>query len=228
MLKFILGMMLILPCSTLLAGGFGRNVIVSDRFVDEVVIDRKIVEVDADYALGFQGAYDLEQFLREKAERQRAERVEQELNIKTEQIDRLISILEAFLKNKNDCPPEDKPDRPTPTPTPTPTPEPEPEPKPGGGVTILDQRVYDIFEERCFDCHSGDSPKAGIYLGEEGKLAFQNLAQRVNIHDVTYGVGLEERGKKRMPLGPPLSSEEVEIIRLWTVEQAEKQIKEGE
>lgn len=86
----------------------------------------------------------------------------------------------------------------------------------------LDEKVLALFKSnKCDTCH-GEKATAGIQLVKDGQLTDVMLAERVLIHNVTYGVGLEEQGKKLMPLnGEPLSDDDVETLRLWMLEKAE-------
>ena len=48
------------------------------------------------------------------------------------------------------------------------------------------------------------------------------LEWRTHLHDLTNGVGLEEKGLPTMPPDNPLIDAEVELLRQWMNEEAER------
>ena len=224
--------------SPVFAGGFrGRKIvcqpivkqqIIQDHVVQQfnvvenVDVIQKQVQFDADYFLGMNVYYDVVNQLQ-------AQEINSDKDIilkQSEQVDRLIKLLEESLKqntlpatNSNPQPAEEQPQ-----------PEAQPqddtttvEPTATDGIVQLNQRVFTIFSENCSSCHGQSSQKAGLQLvGEEENgekwLADLPLGDRVSTYDHVAGINLQERGKKLMPLGgPAVSDEDVEAIRLWMV-----------
>lgn len=231
--------------SPVFAGGFrGRKIvcqpivkqqIIQDHVVQQfnvvenVDVIQKQVQFDADYFLGMNGYYDVVNQLQ-------AQEINADKDIilkQSEQVDRLIRLLEESLK-QNISPSTDSNPEPTQE-------EPKEEPQDVGStdqptatneLAQLNQKVFTIFSENCSSCHGQSSQKAGLQLvGEEDSgekwLADLPLADRVSTYDHVAGINLQARGKKLMPLGgPALADEDVEAIRLWMVAKTEE--KSGE
>lgn len=105
---------------------------------------------------------------------------------------------------------------PEPTPTPTPNPAPTPNPQPSN----LDAQVTDIFLKNCANCHSGDNPKAGLKLldnGQLGKLSDDPITASLIKWDIFDRVDGSHLSKDLiMPKGAkPLAQSDVDIIRNW-------------
>ncbi len=197
------------------------------RIVDRFDVVQKTVQFDADYFLGINGYYDVVEDLRT------AKYVETQsvLEKQQSQINQLIALLtqKAIAETPQVTPVTPViPEVPT---VPTVPDVPTTDTNVPQEATALDVKTFRIFINKCAKCHSDDKAKAGLSLVSiDTSGEYLNnipLAMRVIIHDHASGIGLEARGKKLMPLGgPPLSDEDVELLRLWTVEKAEKIKKE--
>lgn len=216
-----------------------HDVVQKFNVVEHVDVLQKRVEFDAEYFLGYDGYYDVVNELQ-------AQEYAKDKDIilkQTEQVDKLIGLLEQVLKDKQSNPapadpapkpeekpkPKSKPDKPAPKPEQPPEPKPvDPGLEPKVGDLELNSKVYRIFSESCASCHGPTSAKAGLQLvgqDEDGTkwLSNSTLENRVLVYDHTAGIKLKERGKKLMPLGgPALPDEEVETLRLWMIAKAEE------
>ncbi len=212
--------------------GFGR-IVCSDpvvehfNVVDHVDVLQKRVEFDAEYFLGYNGYYDVVEELRA----QEYVRDKDILLKQTEQVDKLISLLEQVLKQQTSTSDKDKNDKTEKQPK-ADKPKENDDNKTAKNIP-LNNKVFKIFKEQCASCHSNSSKKAGLQLvgkDDDGTewLADLPLEYRVITYDLVAGINLKERGKKLMPLGgPALSDEEVETIRLWMIAKAEELKKKG-
>lgn len=184
------------------------------RVVEDVNVLQKRVEFDSQYFLGLEGYYDVGNQLQQ----QRIEQDRDVISKQSQQLDRLLGLLEEIVKQKREG-------SPTKQKVPTvdlPDTNVEVGPSPNESSKI-DISVYKIFKESCFACHGTNSPKAGLQLVGDGWLTDLSLEDRVLAYDHVAGINLKNRGKKLMPLGgPPLSDEDVELVRLWMIDKAEK------
>lgn len=203
----LLTMLLCVPASIFASNRFVRN-----RF-NEVVIRDKLVEFDvfspvhvvhtpvSEFGLGHY--YSLRQELN--------------MDALADQIVRKLVEQGYCVQNNGHIP--------TPNPQPTDPQEPTPEEPnnpgpPGDGVpTELDEAVFQIFMDKCKNCHAGENAKGGLELvrdlgdGEWG-LVYQDVFSRMEIHHRTFGQNLD--GAQRMPPnGPSLDTKQVEQIRAW-------------
>src|SRR5690606_33821829 len=86
-------------------------------------------------------------------------------------------------------------------------------------VTDLDEKVYEIFKNRCASCHAEKGTKGAwasgdavlLYKKATNTLVLQPLENRALIHEVTRRVGLDDKGLSAMPPGAPLPDGEVEV-----------------
>lgn len=195
-----------------------RQIIDEFNVVERVDILQKTVEFDAEYFLGLNGYYDVVNELQ-------AQEYTKDKDIilkQTEQIDKLINLLEQTLKQQqrlqnggNSASIEPEIETPS-------------NPDPDVEASDLNSKVFFIFSESCASCHGDKSPKKGLQLvgkDSDGTKWLNNLSldDRVLVYDHTAGVKLKERGKKLMPLGEePLSDSDVDIIRLWMIAKAEE------
>lgn len=192
---------------------------------DDNVILQKRVEFDSDYFLGSDGYYGVAEGLQES---------QGVIDAQNQQILELLAIIDKLVDKIGNSPaptPEpdhtDESDTPDTTDMPDDTDDPNiPDEPTDLEATLLDQKVYTIFNKNCASCHS-ETPKAGLKLvGTENGvdyLEYLRLEDRVKVYDHVAGIRLQERGLKLMPLGgPPLSDDEVATIWLWTVEEADR------
>ena len=106
---------------------------------------------------------------------------------------------------------------------PTPAVTPVPTATPGGTATVSYRRdIQPLFDQRCVSCHGGS---AGLWLDRyEHVMAGSSRGAVVTPGDPEASelyrrvAGLSQPA---MPLGgPPLSSEEISLIRTWIAEGA--------
>lgn len=197
---------------TILITLIATEVYATDRYFvqpqQNVVVRKKTVEFDADTFIGLQGYYSVVEKL--KAE-------EKAQSVDKETLDKLLELLKILLQkeaNGGTAVPQ----------TPI-TPQEPPKPE----TPTLDKKVYEIFTRDCKSCHSQEKASGGLVLvGKDNKGEYLNdltLSQRLLVHDRTYGVGLQERNLKRMPLqGKPLLDADVETLRLWALDKASKEV----
>jgi len=206
------------------AGGHG-HVVVQQQVVQKVIVPQRVVQFDAQYFQGFDHYYSLGEKL--KAEKQ--EEKATEVDYYKGQIELLLKIIAA----REGAGGRIIPNATTPEPVlPAPTnPNPEVPPAPpepvGNGeeeykVTELDKRVYAIFNASCVRCHGDTKQDGGLALVKGGALQLVDLVDRVEIYDRVLGVGLEARGKAKMPKGGTLSDNDVESLRLWMVQESDR------
>lgn len=197
-------------------------------YVQQYVVGDKVVEYDNRYFSGLDGFFSTQNLVSQQQTEERLSKVEEQLKTLIEILQNINSKLgdgndsvdvEPSNPNSdgdnNDSDTPDNDDTTTPT---TPL-------NPGGEPSELDIAAYNIFSTKCTTCHGKtENNDGGLHLVDKGteSLFYQNLATRVNIFDRVNGVGLEERGLSRMPKGGQLLDEEVETLRLWMVEEANK------
>jgi mono/diheme cytochrome c family protein len=172
---------------------------------DVLIIKEKRVQFDARYFLGLDGYYSVGNNLKQEYDTS----VEDELKATKAKLELALELLKDCKElPKDDVPQDPKPDK---------------EENPNG-YTELDKKVYTIFRESCVNCHGNTPQNNSLSLLNSNGLADLSLSQKVNIHDRTNAVGLEERGLDKMPKGnKTLSNDEVEILRLWYLEHAAKE-----
>ncbi len=96
--------------------------------------------------------------------------------------------------------------------------EPEPDPVPVIEKTVAFAKdVYPILKERCFECHSGDKPKAGFHLD-----ILDQALNRTRPYDAEASrlIQLVTEGdpEKRMPppkAGPALNEAQIAVLKAW-------------
>lgn len=192
--------------------------------VENVVIPTRTVEIQADVYGGVGGYYT-------HAQNQVQGRPIQDIQ---QQLDAQTKIMQAILdqiKAGNTPIPTPQP-QPTPGPSPTPTPlppqpnpptpTPSPTPNPLDNTTALEKKVAVIFASQCYQCHSQTNKGGGLSLINNGQLADLDLVEATLINHRVLGQNLDiANGETRMPKGgPPLPADQLETIRLWTVEMA--------
>lgn len=178
-----------------------------------LVVEQKRVEFDSRYFLGLDGYYSV-------GEELRLRKIQEDNVALRAQNDLLINLIKNTRLNRNeDC---DEPKEPVDPKDPVEPKEPVDPIEP----TDLDRQVFDIFVNSCINCHSEKKQSAGLQLidSTKGQLGWHNLETRVEIFDRTLGINLHDRGKQIMPpnVNQKLSNKDVETIRLWMVELAEK------
>jgi len=197
-----------------MAGNYVRKV--QNVHNDALIIKEKRVEFDYRVFAGSDGYYSLGDALKEEYN----EGVEKELIETKAQLDLALKLLHKKNMPMKPVTPEDE----TNTDEVPETPE-EPETEvPPSEYTELDKKVYAIFRADCVSCHGTTPVNNSLSLLNSEGLAQVSLAARNRIHDRVNAVGLKERGLAKMPKGnKTLSDEEVEIIRLWGLELANKE-----
>jgi mono/diheme cytochrome c family protein len=185
-------------------------------YVQNVVIPQKTIEFDKRY---FQGQ-DYYYSVGEKLEKNKVEEKDAQIEFYKGQLDLILKILAA--KTGVELTPGNIP-TPSPSPSPSPTPESPPSEEGEYKVTELDKKVYSIFKNQCARCHGDTKQDGGIALIKNDVLQLVDIFDRVEIHDRVNGIGLEARGKTRMPKGSsPLADAYVETLRLWAVEESDR------
>lgn len=96
-----------------------------------------------------------------------------------------------------------------------PKPEPKPDNPPGEEPTALDNKVFDIFERRCAQCHEGENSPNGLQLVSGNNLIWQSLENRVEIHRRTFGQHLNDGEQRMPPNGPALTQVEIDTLLEW-------------
>lgn len=185
------------------------------------IVKQKVVEFDADYFLGLKGYV----IAGQKAEHNSHERDKVRDEALLEALKALNKVLEGGVTAGGQMPVNPE----------SPAPIPEPQQPSAESGTELDRKALAIFFRDCKTCHFDSKESGGVKLGEtytrDGKEfarlfieedECRELAKRNLIHDSVNGVGLADRGKKLMPMsGDKLSDEDVETLRLWSLEKAE-------
>lgn len=187
------------------AGDYGFNK------VQQVVVEQKLVEFDADLYHGFNGYAVQEELQQSRVGKLEAkdELIKQLLDQNKQLIETLIKI-NANLSGNSGSPSPGSPSGPTPTPTPVPE-----TPSDVGEVELL-------LVNKCVDCHSD-----GKYKYFENNQLIDSLKNPKTIEDqsikekiferVHGGDMLREQNLSVMPkASPPLSDQEVTDIWLWT------------
>ena len=212
MLKFMIGFLGILLCSQ----AYANNCFVRSRHrhhdVVDLVIESKQIVYGADYFLGLNGSYGVGESLRAEARETDSLELQKDILELRKDIFALRQQLRGFSGETKPKPVD--PIEPV-----------DPTDLPKG--TDLDDKVLKIFKAyNCAKCHSPDNDEGRLSLVKlDGTMADLSVAQKGEIYDRTYAVGMKERGKKAMPLGgKPVSNEDVELIRLWFL----KAVKETE
>lgn len=89
------------------------------------------------------------------------------------------------------------------------------------------REVQPILAKRCFSCHGPDKAEAGLRLNKrEAALAelpsgeHAVIAGNVEKSELLVRVASTEEGERMPPEGPPLSVEQIEIIRRWIADGA--------
>lgn len=161
-----------------------------------VVVPQRIVQFDQTYFNGLNGYYTVgQQIAQEKAASS-----EDKLDKIANQLEVLIKILAGGQ---------------APAPMPTPTPAPEP-PKPAEDQ--LTTQINTLFKTKCYSCHANTNNGLQIF-DKDGKVNV-SLADAVNIHYRTEALGLD-KGETRMPKGgPPLTNNEMLLVKKWLIKQA--------
>ena len=204
-MKYVGGLILALLATTLY--GQCRNG-VCNQFVRQNVVKQRVVEFDADYYYGTHGYYSMTNNI---VNNKLNELEKDNIRLRAE-----VDVLWKLLQNR--------PANPHPPVEPDPTPDKPIEPDtPDAEPTELDGIVYNIFEKNCARCHnSQQETRMKLIDTNAGVLFNRPLNDRVEIFDRTFQVGLSERGKKGMPPGKTLSDKDVEALRLWMIQEAER------
>ncbi len=207
------------------------------NYNNNAIIQQKQVVFDSRYFLGVDGYYSAAGDIAQERQDDRVDRLSADNTKLQAQIDLLTKMLAAYQASLGgqqvpSAPviPQSPvvPNQPQPNPTtpvqPLPVPPGTPT-TPPGGATALDVQVYNIFAKNCATCHGETKQNADVQVINLSKqsLIYQDVSDRVLIHDVVNGVGLGVRHKKQMPLGGVLPNADVETLRLWMVEEAEYQ-----
>jgi hypothetical protein len=225
MLKLTLILGILLSTSLSFAGNFHHSF--HHNNVVDVIIKR--VEFDNRYYLGLDGYYSVGQELVDGANAEKLSRLETQLERLSAQNEILLKLLAG--EKIPEVPTSPQPTQPTqPVEPPVVQPEQPSTPNipanPTSEASNLDKKVYDIFSRRCANCHGDLKQDGGLVLIKKGILQGLPLADRVEVHHRVNGVNLGH--KARMPKGStPLSDIEVEDIRLWVVEEADR-LRNGE
>jgi hypothetical protein len=181
------------------------------------ITQQKVVEFSPNHLYGGGGYYSIGQFMTDRQ------------NLDEDKIDRMIVLLEKILE-KIDGKTDDGGD------------DSGGNDDNGGGdggdgdnndpniPSDLDQKVYNIFVDKCSQCHSEGGTGGGGFelLGKDettGNPVLYDLPlqERVLIYDLTADIALRERGKNRMPKGSPrLDEDSIETLRLWMIDKAEQ------
>jgi len=79
-----------------------------------------------------------------------------------------------------------------------------------------------VFQSRCAKCHTGNAAEDnGLDISQASLLGWK--ARFDILRRVEGGKALEQAGMQRMPIGqPPLSPEEIDVIRAWAYEEVDK------
>lgn len=177
----------------------------TNLYATDVVVKQRVVQFDPNTFLGIQGYYSHGQNLRV----QKSQEEDEKLKLLKEQNEILKQMVNALLKGKV-------------------------EGGAGGALPVnpeepavpeLETKVLEIYSTKCAKCHGDTKADGGLALVKDGKLVKdQNdgieLAIRNVVHHRVNGVSLSE-GEVRMPKGAPaLSNEEVEVLRLWTIDKS--------
>jgi mono/diheme cytochrome c family protein len=173
-------------------------------YATDFVVKQRVVQFDPNTFLGVQGYYTHGQNLRV----QKSQEEDEKLKLLKEQNEILKQMVNALLKGKGAGDTGTLPTKPE-----------EP------AVPELESKVLEIYSNKCAKCHGDTKADGGLTLVKDGKLVKdQNdgveLAIRNIVHHRVNGVSLSD-GEVRMPKGAPaLSNEEVEVLRLWTVDKS--------
>lgn len=92
--------------------------------------------------------------------------------------------------------------------------------------TALDAQIHAIVKENCARCHNEKSAAGNLKLfnNQTGALVALPLAWRLKVHEMVNGVGLEEKGLRRMPPNKTLEDDIVEAFRQWALEEASREV----
>jgi mono/diheme cytochrome c family protein len=206
-MKYILSLVITMICSSIHAG---NGYVYNNGYVQPVVVHNKIIEFDARYFQGLNHYFSVG----EKIQKEKQEEVKSEVDFYKGQIDMLLKILANQQKGVGgtEIKPEEKPATPSSPAT----------PNNGDQVTDVDKKVYNIFKNKCVHCHGDTKQDGGLTLIKNDILQLVDIYDRVEIYDRILGTDLQSRGKARMPKGSnPLSDEEVEVLRLWMVQESD-------
>lgn len=219
MMKYLSLALIFAFCGIANAGGHGFYY--PNAVVQKVIVPQRVVQFDADYFQGLDHYYSLGEKL--KSEKQAENK--SEVDYYKGQIELLLKIL-AAKQGGAELP---GPVAPAPAPVPVTPDEPPvqptiPEQAEGGEykVTDIDRKAFNIFKNACARCHGDTQQDGGLTLIKGGALQLVDLVDRVEIHDRVNGVGLEARGKAKMPKGGTLSDSDVETLRLWMVQESDR------
>jgi mono/diheme cytochrome c family protein len=190
--------------------------------VQQVVIPQRVVQFDARYFEGVDNYFSLGEKLKTEKQAEKADEAE----FYKGQIKMLLEIMAAQQAGGKPLPAPVNPNPgvdPPPAPQPVP-PAPVPEDNNSGDykVTEIDKKVFGIFSASCAKCHGDSKQDGGLTLIKGGALQLVDLADRAEIYDRVLGVGLEARGKAKMPKGGVLSDNDVESLRLWMMEESDR------
>ena len=194
---------------------------------DKVTVIQKVVEFDSDYFLGIDGYYDTSNQIRQ-------DRLTEENDVLRARLDKLTAQMEILLrlfkesKSDTDTDTEINPDPIEPNITDDLDEAIDKKSDNNNDTTDeyipteLDSKVHNIFKTKCARCHNETKQSGGLKLfnRQTDALVLLPIETRLNVHDVTNGVGLETKGLSRMPPNRPLLDAEVEILRQWALEEA--------
>jgi hypothetical protein len=209
--------------------------------VEQVIVEQRQVVFDDRYFHGDDGYYSVANNIRQERYGEQANQKQKITDDKITEIQKenaelkgKIDTLIGLLKGLPTTP--TPPPQPIPAPTPVvptnpppvnPTPTPPVTPNPPGNppaATQLDSGVFAIFNAKCAKCHNQQNAKGNLQLVDTttNGLFYQDIFNRVEIYDRTNGVGLSARNKTKMPMGGVLTDSEVETIRLWMIEESDR------
>lgn len=202
MKKLIFGLLIFIPAILLDKVGFSTN-----PYVEQVIVQQKVVQFNPDYYLGVQGYFAHGENLKQKNQANIAAENDALLAELQAQNKLLKDILAGLTGKKIE------------------TPATPPIPEPVDTTPDADKKVLSIFSANCAKCHGDTKSDGGLTLVKGGKLVDVSLAQAVLVHHRTNAVSLDT-DEAAMPKGTPaLSDDDVDTIRLWMVKKAKDSFK---